>query len=113
MLFARKYAEAIAPLEGTYRESNPTADGQIRTMLAWAYVRTGKLAEARKLVEIYPLPLSSGDPVFASLIFPRFLLLKAMVLESEGKGAEAKRSRELFLKYAGDVPDIWGSGTGG
>lgn len=113
LLFARKYAEAIAPLEEMYRESNPTADGQIRTMLAWAYVATGKMAEARKLVEIYPLPLSSGDPVFASLIFPRFLLLKAMVLDSEGKIAEAKRSRELFQKYAGDVPDIWGSGSGG
>jgi Flp pilus assembly protein TadD len=109
LLFARKYAEAVPLLEAIYRETNPAADGQVRTLLAWAYVETGRFAEARKLVQIYPLPLSSGDPVFASLVFPRILYLRGAVLQNEGRGAEAKRSMELFLKYAGDVPDVFGS----
>ena len=30
------------------------------------------------------------------------------MLEKEGKRADAKRSYELYLKYAGDVADIFG-----
>ena len=108
LLFARKYADALPLLEAMYREANPTLDGQIRALLAWAEVETGRIAEARKLVEIYPLPLSSGDPVFASLVFPRFLFLRGMVLKDAGKRSDAKQSYELYLKYAGDVPDILG-----
>jgi hypothetical protein len=108
LLFARKYAEAFGPLDAMYRETNPAADGQIRTLLAWADVGAGRIAEARKLVQLYPLPLSSGDPIFASLIFPRFLYLRGVVLENEGKRSKAKQSYELYLKYAGDVPDVFG-----
>ena len=108
LLFARKYAEAVGPLDAMYRETNPAADGQIRTLLAWADVGAGRIAEARKLVQLYPLPLSSGDPIFASLIFPRFLYLRGVVLENEGKRSKAKQSYELYLKYAGDVPDVFG-----
>ena len=59
-------------------------------------------------MQIYPLPLSAGDPVLASLIFPRFLYLRGVVLQNEGKRGKAKQSYELFLKYAGDVPDVFG-----
>lgn len=108
LLFARKFADAVPPLEAIYRETAPTADGQIRTLLAWAEVGAGHVSEARKLVQIYPLPLSAGDPVFASLIFPRFLYLRGVVLLDEGKRTKAKQSYELYLRYAGDVPDIFG-----
>lgn len=108
LLFARKYADALPLVEAIYRESNPASDGNIRTLAAWAEVETGRAGEAAKLVDIYPLPLSASDPVLASLIFPRFLFLRGTVFESEGKRAEAKRSFELFLKYAGDVRDIFG-----
>ncbi len=108
LLFARKYAEALPLLNAMYYEISPTVDGQIRTLLAWADVETGRIAEAGKLVELYPLPLSSGDPVFSSLEFPRFLFLRGRVLENEGKREDAKRSYELYLKYAGDVADIFG-----
>jgi tetratricopeptide (TPR) repeat protein len=108
LLFARKFGEAVQPLEAIYRETNPAMDGQIRTLLAWSDVETGRIAEARKLVQIFPLPLSAGDPVLASLIFPRFLYLRGVVLENEGKKSKARRSYELFLKYAGDVRDVFG-----
>jgi hypothetical protein len=107
LLFARKFAGAIQPLEAIYRETAPAGDGQIRTLLAWAEVASGRVEDARQLVQLYPLPLSSGDPCFASLIFPRFLYLRGVVLQSEGKRSKAKQSFELYLKYAGDVPDVF------
>ncbi len=108
LLFARKYREAVPLLEAMYRGTNPLFDGQIRTLLAWAYVETGRIAEARALLRIYPIPLSPGEPLFASLIFPRYFYLRGAVLQDEGKRAEAKQSYELYLKYAGDVPEVFG-----
>ena len=108
LLFARKYAEAAPVLEMLYRETDPRADGQIRTLLAWAYVETNRAADAARLVGTYPIPLSSGEQLLVSLIFPRYLFVRGVVLEQQGKRAEAKAAYELFLKYAGDVPDIFG-----
>jgi predicted Zn-dependent protease len=108
LLFARKFADATPPLERLYRETNPSADGQVRTLLAWAYVKTNRTADAAGLLNRYPLPLNSGEPMFASLIFPRYLFLRATVLEGQGKRAQAKSAYELYLKYAGDVPDAFG-----
>jgi tetratricopeptide (TPR) repeat protein len=108
LLFAGKFSEATPLLELLYRETNPLEDAQIRTLLAWAYVEAGRAAQADRLLRIYPIPLSSGEPMFASMIFPRYLFLRGTVLEKQGKRADAKRSYELFLKYAGDVPDVFG-----
>jgi hypothetical protein len=101
LMLARKPAEALPLFEKIYRETNPTSDAMVRTLLAWAYVENGRAADAKKLVELYPIPLSSGDALFASLIFPHFLFLRGMVLED-------KKSLELYLKYAGDLPDAFG-----
>jgi Flp pilus assembly protein TadD len=103
LLFARKYREALPLLQAAYEGTNPSVDGQIRVLLAWARVETGGLAEAGKLLELCPLPLSSGEPMLASLIFPRYFALRAEVLEKQGKPDEAKRNRDLFLKYGGDA----------
>ena len=107
LLFARRYSEALPLLETIYRETDPRRDGQIRTLLAWAYVETNRVADAAPLVATYPIPLSSGEPLFADLIFPRFLFVRGVVLEQQGKRAEAKAAYQLFLKYSGDVPDIF------
>ena len=109
LLFARKFGDATPLLERMYRETNPAADGQVRTLLAWAYVETNKIEDARGLLNRYPLPLNSGEPMFASLVFPRYLFLRGAVLERQGKRAEAKAAYELFLKYTGDVPDAFGN----
>ncbi|HTR35963.1 MAG TPA: tetratricopeptide repeat protein [Bryobacteraceae bacterium] len=107
-LFARKYQEAVPLLEAVYRDTSPSADGQIRTLLAWAYVETGRTADAAKLLTRYPIPLSSGEAQFASLIFPRYLFLRGEVLEKEGKHDEARKADALYLKYSGDIPDVFG-----
>jgi tetratricopeptide (TPR) repeat protein len=108
LLFVGKFSEATPLLESLYRETSPLEDAPIRTLLAWAYVETGRASDASRLLRIYPLPLSSSEPIFASMIFPRYLFLRGAVLEKQGQRAEAKRNYELFLNYAGDVPDIFG-----
>src|SRR5260370_40892198 len=94
LMLSRKYAEALLSIEKIYREINRSFDGQVRTLLAWAYVENGRAADAKQLVALYPIPLSAGDPMFASLIFPRFLYLRGVVLQS-------KQSQDLYLKLGG------------
>ncbi len=108
LVFAKKYREALPLLQATYSETNPSADGQVRTLLAWAYVEAGATEKAAALVDSYPLPLSSGEPLFASLIFPRYLFLRGAVLGQAEKRDAARKSYELYLKYAGDMPDQFG-----
>lgn len=101
LVLANKFREASPLLQAVYAETNPSADGQVRTLLAWAYVETGAIDNAAPLIDAYPLPLSSGEPLFASLIFPRYLFVRGAVLEHQGKKDEARRSQELYSKYAG------------
>jgi tetratricopeptide (TPR) repeat protein len=108
LLFQRKFAEALPALETAYRETSPNSDGQIRTLLSWANVEAGRVQEARALLRLYPLPLASGDVLFASLTFPRYFYLKGAVLDQEGKHEEARKLFQLYLKYSGDLPEIFG-----
>jgi tetratricopeptide (TPR) repeat protein len=101
LLFAKKFGDALPLLQSIYSETNPSADGQVRTLLAWAYVETGAMDKAAKLLDTYPLPLSSGEPLFASLMFPRYLFLRGAVLQHEGKRDEANKSYGLYSKYGG------------
>ena len=108
LVFARKFREAVPLLEAVYRDTNPAADGQIRVLLAWAYVESGRIADAGPLLARCPIPLSSGEPQFASLVFPRYFFLRGKLQEKEGQREQAKKSFAMFLKYAGDVPDVFG-----
>jgi tetratricopeptide (TPR) repeat protein len=78
-----RFAEATPILEQLYRAANPAADGQIRTLLAWSYAQTARPADAAKLLALYPIPLSSGDPMLSFLVFPRFVQLRGEVLHSQ------------------------------
>lgn len=100
-VFQKSYRESVPLLETRYAKTDPSGDGQIRTVLAWAYLETGEIDKAARLVDVYPFPLSDGDPMFASLIFPRYLSVRSAVLEHQGKKDEARNSRELYLKYTG------------
>jgi predicted Zn-dependent protease len=104
LLFAKKYGAALPLLQALYGETSPSSDGQVRTLLAWAYVETGAMDKAAPLLDAYPLPLSSGEALFASLIFPRYLYLRGTVLRREGKQDEASKSFELYSKYGGRDP---------
>lgn len=107
-LAAGKFDEAAPLLEMLYRETDPHTDGQVRTLLAWIHVKMGRTSEARSMIAVYPIPFTSGETLFATWIFPRYLFVRGAVLQQEGKRAEAKAAYELYLKLAGDVPDAFG-----
>jgi hypothetical protein len=68
-------------------------------LLAWSYARTGRTKDAAKLLDLYPIPIvGNGNAVLASLVFPRFVQLRAEVLHSQ-------KDQQLAVKYAGDLPD--------
>lgn len=100
MLLSGRFAEATPLLEQLYRSSNPQADGNIRTLLAWSYAQTARPDAAGKLLDLYPIPLGTPvrNPLLASLIFPRFVALRGEVLHSQ-------KDQQLATKYAGDLPD--------
>ncbi|HTC91154.1 MAG TPA: hypothetical protein VK686_22775 [Bryobacteraceae bacterium] len=101
LLFAKKYREALPLLQATYAETNPSVDGEIRTLLAWAYVETGAIDQAASLARSTPFVLSFGEPQFTSPILARYLFVRSAVLEHQGKKNEAVVSQELYSKYAG------------
>jgi Flp pilus assembly protein TadD len=101
LLLVKKYREALPLLQSAYAETNPSVDGEIRTLLASAYVETGAIDKAAGLVESTPLVLSFGEPQFTAPILPLYLFVRSVVLEHEGKKDEARRSQELYTKYEG------------
>lgn len=101
LLLAGKLRDALPLLEAAYRESSPSGDGQVRTLLAWTYAKTGAVDKAGPLVAIYPLPLSSGDPLVASLILRMYWFARGSMLQDEGKLEEAGKSFHLYEVFRG------------
>jgi hypothetical protein len=106
-VFARDFRSAAPEIEKQYLATDPMKDGQVRSLLAWALVETGRNAEASKLLALYPFPFTAESP-FSLLVFPRYLFLRAVEEERGNKRAEARRDYKLFLEYSGDVTDIFG-----
>jgi tetratricopeptide (TPR) repeat protein len=68
--------EDLSQLKALFESTNPAADGLARTLYAAALARAGKAQEARALLKLWPLPDSPGDPLFQSLLYPKFLELR-------------------------------------
>lgn len=101
-LFQQDFQKALPLLEQAYARTTPPTDGQVRILLAWANVETGHFDRAKELLRIIPIPMASGDPMFTSLIFPRFFAVRAAILTRDGKQAEAQRDQKLFSQYSGN-----------
>jgi tetratricopeptide (TPR) repeat protein len=66
-------------LKNSYERTPPAVDGQVRTFYASALLEAGQKDEAKKLLTLWPLPETGGDPLLQSLVFPRFLELRRSV----------------------------------
>lgn len=94
LLTGEDASPVLAPL---FQQANPLSDSDIRALLAWSEFRS-RPADAAKLADRYPIPLGGGDTLVASLVFPRFLLVRGTLLHSE-------RDMKLWKQYEGDLPD--------
>lgn len=101
LLFAGKLRETLPLLQAVYSETSPSPNGQVRALLAWTYVETDAVDKAAPLLDVYPLPLPSSDPLFVSLILRDFWFARGRILEQEGKRDEAKKSFERYMLFRG------------
>ena len=64
----------IEKLKNRFDNTPPSSDGEARTFYAAALLKAGNKEEARKLVELWPLPAESGvDSGLESKVYPMFL----------------------------------------
>ena len=78
-----KNPNAAAPrdpetLKQLYDRADPVNDGLPRTLYAAALVEAGRKDEARKLVQLWPLPPRANSPL-DSLMYPQFLEVRERV----------------------------------
>ncbi len=101
LLDARRFAEAVPPLQGFLARTDPLAPEQFNILLAWALVETGRTQEAAPLLETYGVPAAGFEGPLIRLTFPRVFLLKAQVLDAQGKRQQASEFREIYKKLSG------------
>jgi tetratricopeptide (TPR) repeat protein len=99
LLLSRQFGPASEPFRTLYHQTPPALDGQVRTLYAWTLVQTSRKADAVPLVQIYPLPFGRGEPLFSTLVFPRFLYVRGTALDATGDHGAARQSLDLFRKF--------------
>jgi len=95
MLLGGRYAEAAGILRPIVKSTDPLSQEQVGVLLAWALVESGELDQAATLLDTYGTPPAGMEPPLSSFTFPRIFLLKAKVLQHQGKSNEASRAGEL------------------
>jgi Flp pilus assembly protein TadD len=76
LLLEKKFAEAAEGFKQIYESTPPGSDSQVRVLYAWALAEAGRKDEARALLKWWPLPGDAGNPLFESLIVPKFVELR-------------------------------------
>lgn len=102
LLYGKMYGAAAPVLKTLYERTQPGSDGQIRALYAWSLAASGKLDEAAPLLERYIIPMNGTETLFTSMVFPRFLGLRADLRARRGRADEAKAARTLFVLYGGE-----------
>jgi tetratricopeptide (TPR) repeat protein len=100
LLLSHQFGPASEPFRTLYQQTPPGLDGQVRALYAWTLVETSRKADAVPLVQIYPMPFGPGEPLFSTLVFPRFLSVRATALDATGDHAAARQSLDLFHKFS-------------
>ena len=100
LLLSKQYQAAEPVLEQLYRQGQTAGEG-LPVLLAWAYLETGRTAEAAGLLRFNPIPPTGGLDPLASLYFPRVFYLRGLAAERLGKAGEAQQSYALFEKLSG------------
>jgi hypothetical protein len=76
LLLEKKFAEAAEGFKSIYESTPPGSDSQVRVLYAWSLAEAGRKDEVRALLKWWPLPGDGGNPLFESLIMPKFIELR-------------------------------------
>ena len=95
-LYLRQQWEAAEPLWKQLVDGSASDDSVSPVIYAKILVELNRPREAEPFVRLFPLPQPNGSQEFLSLAMPQVLDVRAAVLASQGKTAEAESSRKLF-----------------
>ncbi|MGE5568239.1 MAG: tetratricopeptide repeat protein [Rhodospirillales bacterium] len=101
LLLSKHFQAAVPVLKEIYHQTPPSAPDPVEVLLAWALVEAGRIKEAGELLAVNPIPEIVGEHPVLWLSFPRIFQLRGIVLEKEGRPAEAKANLELFQRFSG------------
>jgi hypothetical protein len=107
-LLSKEFKAAGPLLENTYTHSGPDPQETTPVLLAWARIENGATEKAAPLVARNPILNAAQADLFTSLVFPRWLFLRAEVLARQGRNDDAGRNYRLFLTLSGPDPQIFG-----
>jgi hypothetical protein len=99
-LMSKQFEAATPVLERLYRQGQ-SADAGLPVLLAWAYLETGRAADAAALLRFNPIPPAGGLEPFMSFYFPQIYYLRGLAAEKLGKAGEARQNFDLFKKLSG------------
>jgi tetratricopeptide (TPR) repeat protein len=108
LLFSRQFEDAATLLKQTLEAGPPEPDATAPVLLAWAYLETGRAADALPLIRTTPAPSLNGADALLSFSFPRLYYLRAEEAVRQGKRDEARADYKLFLTLSGPDPLMWG-----
>jgi Flp pilus assembly protein TadD len=72
-----KLPQDVAALKQRYEATPPSNDSQIRMMYAAALIAAGRVAEARPLLGLWPMPWAQGDILLQSWVLAEFQELRS------------------------------------
>jgi len=107
LLLGKQFDAAVPVLQRALESAAPT-NAEIPVLLAWAYLETGRIAEANSLLAFNPIPPATGISLFASCCFPRIYFLRGRAAEKQGRADVARANYKLFVELSGDEPFQWG-----
>ena len=90
------------------QSGGPGADETLPVLLAWAWLETGKAADAAPLLAANPIPSPDGVTPFTVMYFPRLLYLRGRLAEAQQNRAAAAQAYRAFLELSGPTPLAWG-----
>jgi tetratricopeptide (TPR) repeat protein len=108
LLLAKDYADAALVLKEMHVASGGAGDQSIPVLLGWAYLMSGKTAEAAPLLARFPLPSPEGPAPFMVMHWPRVLYLRGLLAEKQGRMEAARGEYRTFLRLSGSEPLLWG-----
>ena len=111
LLFSKEFKAAEPLLENIYSHSGPEPQETMPVLLAWARIENGVTEKAAPLIAHNPILNGAQADLLTSLVFPRWLFLRAEVLARQGRNDDAGRNYRLFLTLSGPDPQIFGEET--
>jgi tetratricopeptide (TPR) repeat protein len=101
LLLGGHYPAALPLLQELHNETPAGSGEPLNVLVAWALIETGRVAEVGDLLDTYPVRRPGAEQPFSILSFPRLFRLRGIMLEKQGRKAEAQAAYRLYKALGG------------